>query len=351
MSARGQVNGQTWERHGSAPDDLSPPETWREPVHHVRATLSSPWYHLVAQLSAAALKQTWEFFTDRGLTPVLCPMATNEISSPMGRGSDSLPVAVDLLGQRTHLADSMQFQLEHMLRLHPEGVWYVMPSFRGERDDPRHLNQFFHVEAEILGGLDDVVALASTLVQSLARAMYAVLTAERTGDHAHVAALAERTPEAIRFDDAVGLLGADPSMVRSADGVALGLTPLAEAELARQAGGAVWVTHPPLDGVPFYQAAAPDGSSALAADLLLSHGEVVGAGERHRTGAAVRRSMRRAEVDPSTYGCYLELKDLAPRRTGGFGLGLERLLAWALGHDDIRDIPLAAPLRHATHTV
>lgn len=52
------------------------------------------------------------------------PVTTGSISSPMGRGSDSLPVKVKLEGVETYLADSMQFLLEYGCRLTNKGVYY-----------------------------------------------------------------------------------------------------------------------------------------------------------------------------------------------------------------------------------
>ena len=97
------------------------------------------------------------------------PVTTGSISSPMGRGSDSLPVKINLEGVNTYLADSMQFLLEYGCRLNSNGVYYVMPSFRGEKADNRHLCQFYHSEAEIPGTLNDVMNLVDEYIKYLSR--------------------------------------------------------------------------------------------------------------------------------------------------------------------------------------
>ena len=95
------------------------------------------------------------------------PVTTGSISSPMGRGSDSLTVRINLEGIDTYLADSMQFLLEYGCRLNLKGVYYVMPSFRGEKADERHLCQFYHSEAEIPGKLENVMNLVDEYIKYL----------------------------------------------------------------------------------------------------------------------------------------------------------------------------------------
>ncbi|HHJ7889252.1 TPA: amino acid--tRNA ligase-related protein, partial [Streptococcus pyogenes] len=86
----------------------------------------------------------------------------------MGLGSDSLPVKISLFDVDTYLADSMQFHLEYILRLFPKsGVHYLMPTFRGEAVDHRHLSQFYHSECEIEGDLHYVMNLVDRYIKFL----------------------------------------------------------------------------------------------------------------------------------------------------------------------------------------
>ena len=96
--------------------------------------------------------------------PVLLPSdssTTNTVSSPMGLGSDSEPVFVNILGQDVYLADSMQFVLEYFLRFQENlpGTYYISTSFRGEDPDATHLYKFYHVECELLGDMDKAIQI------------------------------------------------------------------------------------------------------------------------------------------------------------------------------------------------
>lgn len=107
----------------------------------------------------------------------------------------------------------------------------------------------------------------------------------------------------------------------------------------------MWLTHQPAATVPFYQAMDPDGRHARCADLLFGLGEVVGLGERHKGAAETIEALRLHRVAIEEYDWYVRMKRDYPMTTSGFGLGVERFLAWTLGHSDIRDIHLFSRLR------
>ena len=83
-------------------------------------------------------------------------MMTPSVSSPMGPGSDSEAVEIKFGDLHTYLIDSSQFGFEPILLNDIEKVYCYLPSMRGENPDKRHLNQFFHCEAEIKGTLQDL---------------------------------------------------------------------------------------------------------------------------------------------------------------------------------------------------
>ncbi|MGH3866608.1 MAG: amino acid--tRNA ligase-related protein [Pseudonocardiaceae bacterium] len=143
--------------------------TWNRKNHYLTA-MRSPWYQLITRLQDTITHASADFWRRRGVRNLYLPITTSSISSPMGLGSDSLPVEIDLFGVRTYLADSMQFMLEYGCRLNPDGTYYIMPSFRGEAADSTHLCQFFHSEAEIAGNLDAMIDVVEEYLSHLATA-------------------------------------------------------------------------------------------------------------------------------------------------------------------------------------
>jgi asparaginyl-tRNA synthetase len=323
---------------------IRPRSLWREPESHYLRALQDPWYQTLVLLQHTFTAATFEFWSRRGAKTLHLPLTTGSISSPMGLGSDSKPVCVDLFGVPTYIADSMQFLLEWGCRLNPAGTYYVMPSFRGDDSDATHLSQFFHSEAEICGGLEDVIGVAEEYLVCLARALleeHSELIASVAGSLDHLERVGSDSGPFSRltFDEAVDALDDRPEYIDHNDGWR-NLRRAGELELLARFEGPVWVTHWDHLAVAFYQADAGRGEKAANADLLLGTGELIGSGERHETGGEVRRALARHEIPTAEYEWYVRMKDVHPLRTSGFGMGVERFLLWVLAHDDIRDLQL-----------
>ncbi|MGW0808524.1 amino acid--tRNA ligase-related protein [Nonomuraea sp. NPDC002799] len=309
--------------------------------------VDDPWYTLLVEIQDLVTRSTVDFFGGAGLRNLHVPITTHSISSPMGPGSDSLPVEVDLFDVRTHLADSMRFTLEYGCRLNPAGAYCLMPSFRGERADDSHLCQFFHSEAEIPGGIDDAMGLAERYLRVMTARIFDEagdgIARLLGGDVSHITGLLDSggIPR-ITMDEAVAMVGADDGHLveRRAPGFHV-LTRAGEHMLMDRFGGFCWVVEPDHLSVPFYEAyTGADGRKARAADLLFGLGETVGLGERHAGADDVRDALDRHGVDARPYEWYIRMRERFPMRTSGFGLGVERYVCWLMKHGDIRDCQL-----------
>ena len=95
-------------------------------------------------------------------------MLTPSISSPMGSGSDSEPIPIQFGKLDTFLTDSSQFGFEPLLMNGLDKVYCYLPSMRGEDSDKRHLNQYFHCEAEIVGTLEELLPIVEIYIKKLA---------------------------------------------------------------------------------------------------------------------------------------------------------------------------------------
>lgn len=310
--------------------------------------LNDPSFRLLTRLQDQLTRVTTEFWHRRGALNLHLPITTNSISSPMGLGSDSLPVKIDLLGQQTYLADSMQFMLEYGCRLADAGAWYVMPSFRGEDADATHLSQFIHSEAEIHGTLADVKTVVEEYLVALTRAAldeFGEEIAAVAGGTEHLEALIAATPfPSLTLDEAVEHLGDDQASVLHDPAGFRTITRTGERRLMAEISPFVWLTHFDHLSVPFYQARVPGTTLAANADLLFGIGEVVGAGERHPDGASTLEALAGHDVPGDEYSWYVAMKEETPMLTSGFGMGVERWMMWVLNHDDIRDLQVVPRL-------
>ena len=323
--------------------------TWETPRTHYLKAIESPWYKALFSVQNTISRATHTFYEARGIQTMHLPITTGTISSPMGLGSDSSPVEVEISGQKTFLADSMQFLLEYGCRLNAKGVYYLMPSFRGEMADNRHLCQFFHSEVEIPGTLDDIMCLAENYVIYLSKE---ILTKNHDAlalisvEDSHLHAMTERPHPfpRITFQNALELLEKQsPSSCYVFEDSKNGfksITPKGERFLMDYFGGIVWLKNVEHKSGPFYQAYAADTHYAQNADLLFGIGEVIGSGQRHFNKTDVITALHQHNVHPSDYEWYCTLKERYPLQTSGFGMGIERFLLWVFRHNDIRDMQL-----------
>lgn len=314
--------------------------------------LHDPWYQAMVRLQDAFVKASMDFFTQRGFIYVPLPMTTSAISSPMGLGSDSLPVQVELGGKPVYLADSMQFLLEYVCRMAEKGCFYLMPSFRGEKTDERHLSQFFHCEAEIRGSLENILNLAEQYVIHLSRWLLETCREDieqyaGTVSHLEKMAASSKIPR-VTFREAMKLLKGHPEATKELSQNCCTISKYGEKLLMEWFGGCVWLTHFDAKVVPFYQ--AQDGGIARNADLLMGIGEILGAGERHFCAQQVTNALTLHQVAREDYTWYIQMKEQYPMQTAGFGLGMERFLLWVLRHDDIRDCQIVARMDGAAMT-
>ncbi|MFE2647433.1 asparagine synthetase A [Streptomyces nigra] len=322
-----------------------PAGIWKNTLNYQREVMSNPWYRLIAELQNSITELTVDFWRARGARNTYLPVTTGSISSPMGLGSDSLPVQVDLFGQPTYLADSMQFMLELGCRITGKDTYYIMPSFRGEDIDARHLSQFFHSEAEIRGGLPEVMRVVEEYLTYLAAGILERQASELRAagrDLTEIEVLANGGKfRTITFEEAVRVLDGEGIHTELGEQGWRTLTHAGERRLMERLGEFTWVTHFDHLSVPFYQAFADgDRGTAANADLLFGIGEIVGAGERHESVDDLVEALAIHRVDLEPYSWYADMRRTDPLRTSGFGMGVERFLMWLLNHDDIRDMQL-----------
>lgn len=332
----------------------TPPRTWENPQSHSILAIKSQWYRNLFQIQNTLFHSTVNYFNDKcKYSYALTPITTDTISSPMGLGSDSEPVFVNMLGQDVYLADSMQFVLEYFLRFQEglPGTYYVSPSFRGEDPDATHLNQFYHVECELLGDIDDAISVAEGYVVHLTQDMLKnhskiILSAAGTLSHAQdLIKRMEKPLPRVTLEQAISVMPYPDCAELVQEGqpqFGRKLTRKGEAVLIEKYDSPVWLTEMDHLSVPFYQAYVKGSSEtkAKAADLLLGLGETVGLGERHSTPEMVEKALRHHAVPEDSYKWYINMRKAIPLSTSGWGMGTERYLCWLLQHNDVRDMQI-----------
>lgn len=296
-------------------------------------------------------------------------MLTPSVSSPMGPGSDSEAIPIKFGNLSCYLTDSSQFGFEPIIMNGIDRAYCYLPSLRGENPDKRHLNQFFHCEIEIKGELEEAMHIAEEYVRYLSsgmaecKALVKRMSADPGKSLATAAAVAAtKSFKRITFDDACDMLESN-GYGKYINSSAHGRDINSKGELALMqmlhAETPVWLTHFDRDRVPFYQKPDPrDSNKVLNADLLFPPlvedgfgGEILGLGQRQDTAGEIQGSLERQGLSPKPYEWYIDLRrHNRYMTTSGFGLGIERYIAWILGLSNIQDAILYPRLKNILTT-
>lgn len=330
--------------------------TFNPTDHYIRITDSKYFQSLLVLRHLIKKSSDFYFSNIQNAINIDLFMLTNSVSSPMGPGSDSEAISITLGKLQTFLTDSSQFGFEPILIGGIEKVYCYLPSMRGEDPDKRHLNQFFHCEAEIIGNLDDIIKLVEDYIKCLCETLLAmpnIIGLISLNPSKTKASLTEivnlKTFKKISFDEAIQLLTqhGKKHLFKITDHGG-DISSQGELELFKILNicEPLWITGYSRDRVPFYQKPDPNNSEkTLNADLLFPPlengsfgGEVVGCGQRQNVPEEIYESLSRQNISSEPYEWYINLRRLQNYKTSsGFGLGIERFITWALARDDIKD--------------
>ncbi len=294
------------------------------------------------------------YWSENGAFNIDLFMLTPSVSSPMGPGSDSEIIRIQFGKYHTNLTDSSQFGFEPLM-FHFDKVYCYLPSMRGENPDARHLNQFFHCEAEIVGTLDEVLPSIEGYIKALAEVFMALtpIIELMSVDFSKTKQAMQRIINAKNFNkktfDEVYPYLQENSSFHSVSDFGRNITSTGEIAVAKSMGDGLplWLCNYDRDIVPFYQKPDPKNkNSVINADLLFAPivdsgfgGEIAGSGQRQDDYNEIIESLKRQKVDGKPYEWYINLRKQPNYKiTSGFGLGIERFIAWALGYSDIKDV-------------
>ena len=262
----------------------------------------------------------------------------------------------DFFGRETFLTVSGQLNLEsYCLAL--TKVYTFGPTFRAENSNTsRHLAEFWMIEPEIaFADLGDLADLAEDFL----KAVLGDVLNEREDDMAFFAQRIDRTVierlqhvidtpfERMDYTDAIATL--ERSGEEFEFPVAWGRDLQSEHEryLTAHVGRPIVVVNYPKEIKAFYMRANDDDQTVAAMDVLVPGvGEIIGGSQREERLTALESRM-----DPTMreeLAWYLDLRRYGTAPHAGFGLGLERLVLYATGMENIRDaIPFPRTPKHA----
>ena len=246
---------------------------------------------------------------------------------------------VKYFDQKAYLTQSWQLYAEAMIASLGK-IYTVAPSFRAEKSRTRrHLTEYWHLELEEPWlDLDGLIKVEEELVLHICHRMAAEATEELTdlGRNAKELAGLEAPFPKIAYDKAVELIQKSDSAFSW--GMDLGYNQ--EKILTRNFTAPFFVTHYPKGVKAFYHMPDPKRPEvSLSVDLLApeGYGEITGGGQRIHDYDQLMKRIEEEHMNPEQYSWYLDLRKYGTVPHSGFGMGIERTVAWICKLRHIRD--------------
>lgn len=259
--------------------------------------------------------------------------------------------AADFFGRRAAL--SVSGQLEGEVAAMAMGKIYTFgPSFRAEKSNtPRHVAEFWHVEPEVaFAELPDIIEIAEELIKHIINTVLEKCMPELKFFDAHFEkGLIEKLQNVVSHDFAVmtyteALEALKASGKKFQYPVEWGCDLMTEHEryIAEEICKCpVFLTDYPKEIKSFYMKQNPDGKTVAATDLLVpTVGEIIGCSEREADLDKLLEAMNTRGMNLDDYKDYISLRKFGSVPHSGFGLGLERIIMYVTGVQNIRDVIL-----------
>jgi len=288
----------------------------------------------IMRIRAKLLEAAREWFKENGYTEVQMPTL---ITAACEGGSTLFEVKY--FDMKAYLTQSWQLYAEAVIASLGK-IYTIAPSFRAEKSRTRrHLTEYWHLEAEAPWcDLDCTMKVQEGLVSHICRKIALELPEEleSLGRDPKTLLRVEPPFEKITYDSAVDILKKDKVEIKW--GEDLGWEQ--ERHLALKFEKPFFVTRYPKGAKAFYHKPDPKNPEVtLSADLLApeGYGEIIGGGQRIHDLQELLERIKEEKLDTKDYQWYVDLRKYGSVPHAGFGLGIERTLAWVCKLKHIRD--------------
>src|SRR5690606_18382976 len=219
-------------------------------------------------------------------------------------------------------------------------VYYFGPTFGAEKSKTRrHLTEFWMVEPEAaFMTFEEMLRLEERMVSYIVERVltrYGHLLEELGRDTQKLEQVKPPFPRLI-YTEAVELLNQKGLDITWGDDFGAPHETAIASEFAKP----VFVTHFPTKIKAFYMQPDPDNpDTVLGADLLApeGYGEIIGGGQRIHDYHLLLERIRRHNLPVEDYQWYLDLRRFGSVPHSGFGMGIERVVAWICGLEHVRE--------------
>ncbi len=255
-------------------------------------------------------------------------------------GSDLF--SVDYFGKKdVFLAQTWQLYAEPAI-FALEKIYTIAPSFRAEKSKTsRHLTEYWHCEMEVAWAtFEDIQDYGEKMIKYVVKKVLE--------KHKPEFEILKRDPKILEptvkkpfvrmtYTEALKIL---KQKCKFKVDWGKDLRTIEEEKLTKLYDVPVIVTHYPKQVKAFYMTEDPKNSKVVqGCDFLApeGYGEIIGGSHREPDIDKIKERLREEGEDPAEYGFYLDTRKYGSVPHGGFGLGVERIITWICGLDNIKD--------------
>jgi asparaginyl-tRNA synthetase len=305
-------------------------------LDHRHLWIRTPRQASILRIRAEAVRAARNYMDRQGYILTDAPMFTPAACE----GTSTLFEVNYIDDQKAYLTQSGQLYIEATAMALGK-VYTFGPTFRAEKSKTRrHLTEFWMLEPEAAyAELDDMMNLAEGLVSAVVQAVLANKSIELETLQRDTKNLENVKPPfpRITYEEAIGILNKHNNPTKFGDDIGGDEETIVSNEFDRP----VMVHRYPAAIKAFYmQPDAERPDLALAFDMLApeGYGEIIGGSQRIHDYDLLVKRLHEYKLPEEPFQWYLDLRRYGSVPHAGFGLGLERTVAWICGTEHIREV-------------
>ena len=303
-------------------------------MDHRHLWIRSPRQQAVLSIRNAVIQGMYRFFDEKGFYKVDPPILT-----PTSAEGTTTLFHTRYFDEEAFLSQSGQLYMEAAAMAFGR-VFSFGPTFRAEKSKTRrHLIEFWMIEPEMaFVEHEENLKVQEEFVSYLVRYVldHCPLELERLGRDVTVLEKIVPPFPRITYDEAIAFLQKNGHEIQWGEDFGAPH----ETAIAEQYNKPVFITHYPTEIKAFYMKPDPQNPRVvLCADMIApeGYGEIIGGSQRIDDIALLEERCREHQLDLSAYQWYLDLRRYGTVPHSGFGLGLERTVAWICGTEHVRE--------------
>jgi len=309
-------------------------------MDHRHLWLRSRRQHSALLVRHEVVKAIRDYFDSNGFVLVDAPIFT-----PAACEGTTTLFPVDYFDEQAYLTQSGQLYIEATAMALGK-VYSFGPTFRAEKSKTRrHLTEFWMVEPEVAyATLDDLMDLAEGLISFLVKRCLERRRSDLQIIGRDVSRLEKIEPPfpRITYDEAVQKLQEAHANGKIENRFEWGgdLGSPDETYLSSQYEKPLMIHRYPATVKAFYMEPDPQRPElALCVDVLApeGYGEIIGGSQRMASHELLLQRIKEHNLPESAFQWYLDLRKYGSVPHGGFGMGIERAVAWICGLEHVRE--------------